>query len=182
MEWWHRYWHYVVRSVPSRCVMPAARASAGALPLTAPPPWSSDLRGTTGGQQVTTHYWAESQIKSSLKPTTKPRQWGMNSGFPHPGCHCTPCAPAGYKSKLQFAGVPRSVPKAYINSPQFKTILSVLWYNNPGNDRPKYFGRWLSGEILGWVLQNRTKSMCNSLQKKQATELITTAYHYYYLL
>ena len=76
--------------------MPAARASVGALPLTAPPPWSSDLRGTTGGQQVTTHYWAISHNNGSLNSTTKPRQWGSNSGFPHPGCHCTPCAPAGY--------------------------------------------------------------------------------------
>ena len=128
--------------------MPAARASAGALPLTAPPPWSSDLRGTTGGQQVTTHYWAISHNNGSLNPTTKPRQWGVNSVFPHPGCHCTPCAPAGYRSKLQFAGVPRSGPKAYINSPQLKTILSVPWYNNPGIDRPKNFRMWLSGEIL----------------------------------
>ena len=75
--------------------MPAARASAGALPLTAPPPWSSDHRGTTGGQQLTTHCWVESHNNSSLGPTTKTRQWGLNSGFPHPGCHCTPCAPAG---------------------------------------------------------------------------------------
>ena len=115
-------------------------------------------------------------------PNNQPRQWGLNSGFPHPGCHCTPCAPAGYKSKLQFVGVPIGVPKAYINSPQLKTILSVLWYHNPGNDRPKNFGRWVSGEILGWVLQNRTKSMCISVHKKRAIELIITAYHYYYLL
>ena len=162
--------------------MPAARASAGALPFTAPPPWSSDLRGTTGGQQVTTHYWAISHNNGSLNPTTKPRQWGVNSVFPHPGCYCTPCAPAGYKSKLQFVGVPRSVSKAYINSSQLKTILSVLWYNNPGNDRPKIFGRWLSGEITCWVLQNRAESGCSSLQKKQVGEPITTPYHYYCLL
>ena len=143
--------------------MPAARASAGALPLTAPPPWSSDLRGTTGGQQVTTHYWALSHNNGSLKPTTKPRQWGMNSGFPHPGCHCTPCAPAGYRSKLQFAGVPRSGPKVYINSPQFKTMLLVPWYTNPGIDRPKNFRKWLSGDFSGW---------------KQQIELSQCAIHY----
>ena len=162
--------------------MPAARASAGALPLTAPPPWSSNLRGTTGGQQVTTHYWAESHTKSSLEPTTKPRQWGMNSGFPHPGCHCTPCAPAGYKSKVQLVGVPRSGPRVYINSPQLKTALSVPWYHKPGFDRPKNFGKWLSGEIFGWVLQNRTKLECSSTQKDQAIESIMTAFNYYCLL
>ena len=133
--------------------MPAARASAGALPLTAPPPWSSDLRGTTGGQQVTTHYWAISHNNGSLRQTTKPRQWGLNSVFPHPGCHCTPCAPAGYRSKLQFAGVPRGGPKVYINSPQLRTIWSVPWYTDPGIDRPKNFRRWLAGEISGKVLQ-----------------------------
>ena len=133
--------------------MPPARASAGALPLTAPPPWSSDLRGTTGGQQVTTHYWAISYNTGSLKPTTKTRQWGMNSSFPHTGCHCTPCAPAGYRSKLQFAGVPRSGPKVYIKSPQVKTILSVPWHTNPGIDRPKNFKRWLVGETTVWALQ-----------------------------
>ena len=162
--------------------MPAARASAGALPLTAPPPWSSDLRGTTGGQQVTTHYWAQSHIKCSLSTNNQPRQWGLNSGFPHPGCHCTPCAPAGYRSKLQFVGVPVGVPKAYINSPQLQAILSVSWYHKLGFDRPKYFGRWLSGEITGWVLQNRAESGCSSLQKKQVGEPITTPYHYYCLL
>ena len=117
-----------------------------------------------------------------LVPTTKPRQWGMNSGFPHPGCHCTPCAPAGYKSKLQFVGVPIGVPKSYINSPQVRTILLVLWCNNPGDDRPKIFRRWLIGEISDWRQQNRTKSMCMSVQKKQSIELIITAHHYYCLL
>ena len=117
-----------------------------------------------------------------LVPTTKPRQWGMNSGFPHPGCHCTPCAPAGYKSKVQFVGVPRSGPRVYINSPQLKTALSVPWYHKPGFDRPKNFGKWLSAEITGWVLQNRAKSSCSSLQKRQAAGLTTTPYHYYCLL
>ena len=117
-----------------------------------------------------------------LLPATKPRQWGVNSVFPHPGCHCTPCAPAGYRLKLQFVGVPSSGPKVYINSPQVRTISSVPWYHNPGYDRPKNFGKWLSGEISGWVLQNRTKSGCSSLQKKQVTELSTIAYHYYCLL
>ena len=117
-----------------------------------------------------------------LVPATKPRQWGLNSGFPHPRCHCTPRAPAGYKSKLQFAGVSRSVPRVYINSPQLKTILSVSWYPNPGFDKPKNFGKWLSAEITGWVLQNRANSGCISLQKKQAAELVTALYHYYCLL
>ena len=76
--------------------MSAARASAGALPLTAPPPWSSDLRGTTGANKsplTTGHNPISNEV---LDLITKPRQWGMNSGFPHPRCHCTPCAPAGY--------------------------------------------------------------------------------------
>ena len=113
-----------------------------------------------------------------LVPPTKPRQWGMISGFPHPSCHCTPCAPAGYKLKLQFAGVPRSGLRVYINSPQFKTILSVSWYHNPGFDRPKKFGKRLSGEISGWVLQNRTKLGCSPTQTGQAIESIMTAFNY----
>ena len=88
-----------------------------------------------------------------LVPATKPRQWGVNSVFPHPGCHCTPCAPAGYRLKLQFVGVPIGVLRAYINSPQFKTTLSVSWYYNPGFEKPKILRRWLAGEISGWVLQ-----------------------------
>ena len=117
-----------------------------------------------------------------LVPTTKPRHWGMNSGFPHPGCHCTPCAPAGYKPKVHFVGVPRGGPRVYINSPQLKTALSVPWYHKPGFDRPKNFGKWLSGEIFGWVLQNRTKLECSSTQKGQAIESIMTAFNYYCLL
>ena len=105
----------------------------------------------------------------------------MNSGFPHPGCHCTPCAPAGYKSKVQFVGVASSGPRVYINSPQLKTALSVPWYHKPGFDRPKNFGKWLSGETFGWVLQNRTKLECSSTQKGQAIESIMTAFNYYCL-
>ena len=90
--------------------------------------------------------------KVVLDPTTKPRQWGVNSGFPHPGCHCTSCAPAGYRSKLQFAGVARGGPKVYIKSQQLRTIVSVPWYTDPGIDRPKNFRMWLAVEIFGWVL------------------------------
>ena len=64
--------------------MPAARASAGALPLTAPPPWSSDLRGTTGGQQVTTHYWAQFHNKCSFCTNNQTKAMGNEFKFPPP--------------------------------------------------------------------------------------------------
>ena len=99
------------------CPLPGA--SAGALPLTAPPPWSTNLRGTTGANKspLTTGQNPTSNVV--LEPTTKPRQWGVNSGFPHPGCHCTPCAPAGYSGpNLNLQGCLEVAPRSTSNHPK----------------------------------------------------------------
>ena len=65
-----------------------------------------------------------------LEPTPKPRQWGMNSGFPHPGCHCTPCAPAGYSGpNFNLQGCLEVAPRStsnHHNSRQYGHSLGTL--------------------------------------------------------
>ena len=54
-----------------------------------------------------------------LEPTTKPRQWGVNSVFPHPGCHCTLCAPAGYSGpNFNLKGCLEVAPRSTSNHPK----------------------------------------------------------------
>ena len=145
--------------------MPTARASAGALPLTAPPHWSTDLRGTTGGQQVTTHYWAESHINRSLRTNNQTKAMGSEFRFPPPWLPLhTMCTSRLQWSKLQFEGVPRGGPKVYIKSHQLKTIWSFPWHTYTGFDRPKNFWNMLGRWAFRLNFANRTKSMCSSPQ------------------
>ena len=145
--------------------MPAARASAGALPLTAPPPWSTDHRGTTGANKspLTTGQNPTSTV--ACRPPTKSRQWGVNSVFPHPGCHCTPCAPAGHSGpNFNLWGCPEVAPRStsiHLKSRQYRQSIGT---STQGLVDQRVFEHAWQTSFLWLNFANLTESMCSSPQ------------------